>query len=160
MVEIEDIDMLVRKYFKYLIDEFNFVECGSDLVLFVHSIKYCKANLIVEVRYAYRNEFIEPRIYNKNFLLREGVFKDINLPWILIKNNPSYDYKDYIKLMPSEIGLQKSMENIASLFKDQASKFLQGKEWSSWDDIAGYKYPDENSIIETKIEINYNNSKS
>jgi hypothetical protein len=139
-LKLEEIEPLIKKYFGYLITEFAFKEEPSRTAPFSHNILYGKLNLKVVVEYAYRHDYITPKIVN----IDKG--RSINLEWILKKNDPNFnDYKKYNELMPRQIGLEASVKIIAELFRKYAAKLLSGDEWYSWDELAGYKYPGNDS---------------
>ena len=136
MKALEEIEPFVRKYFKYLAEDFEFEETPSSSQPFIHSIDYFKSNLIVSIRYAYRHDYLEPMIFNKKFPVGSETFKNVNLLWLIVKDNPKYDYRDYDKLMPKQIDLEESVKIIADLFHRYAASFLAAKEWLSWEEIA------------------------
>ena len=159
MIHLNTMEQLVRKYFQYLVKEFGFTESGSNTEPFEHTIMYTKLNLIVEIIYGYRNEYIDLRISNKNFSIQRDSYKFIDLTWIMRRNKPDFNLdKNYSDLMPSKVPLEESLKILSDLFKIYAASILNNNEWYSWDEIAGYNYDNTNSEIRTAIEFNYKKS--
>lgn len=147
-LELEEVEPVIKKYFKYLVTEFGFKEEPSRTEPFSHVIIYSKLNLRVDIEYAYRHDYISPQIVNLDKK------RYIGLEWILPKYDSNFiDYKKYNELMPRQIGLEESVKIISELFRKYAATLLSGEEWYSWDELAGYKYPDKDSSVYVKIPM-------
>ena len=156
MIELSEIETLSRKYFNYLIEVFGFTEVSSKTVPFSHIIQFSNANFNIEIRYGFRNKFLEVRVYNLKIRLDKDHYKFVSLHHMMKRRKPDFDYgKEYWSVVPKEAGIEQSFKEISELFKEYAIDILTSKEWYSWEEVMGHSYPDSNSTIKTTIEVNY-----
>ena len=113
-------------------------------------ISYSNENLIVEIKYSVKNEYVEIRISNTRILLSDGGYKSVSLHHILKRKKQDFNYeKDYLEIMPKKIGLENSFRKLSILFEEYASNILREREWFSWDEVNQYTYPNKDSQIKT-----------
>ena len=98
----------------------------------MHSVNYKKENILVEVHYAYRYDYLHVMIYHTEV---NGPCNQISLQWIIRKTNVSFDHHEYLKLMPKNLEICVSTEIIALLFREYAHSFLTLEEWYSWQEV-------------------------
>jgi hypothetical protein len=150
---MEDIELLARKYFSFLENDFSFNAPVAGTTSSSHTIKYENDLLIVEIEDAYRDQYLNIKIFNKALPLSKSSYKHISLFHILVTESPGFDYsKGYISIMPKRIGTEPSFERVSQLFKEYAADFLTGKKWYSWDEISGLTYPEEDSTIINRVK--------
>lgn len=129
MITLVEFDSLVQKYFSFLETSFDFVYDGCEDLPFMYYIRYIKKKLLVRIGLAYRHENIEVFIF-ENPRLHPPTSQDnkhsISLPELIYKKNKKAFLNDaeYEKLMPLEIGYNKSLEKISSLLSEYGRDIL------------------------------------
>lgn len=96
---------------------------------------YIKSNLLVTVHYNYPNEYLDVFLYRETDLNKRIGADFVSLEHIMMDKIPSYDYREYKKMMPRAIPIEQSVEKVSKLVEQYAVTYLEGKEWKTWRDI-------------------------
>ena len=138
MILVDEFEIIVRKYFDYLIDDFGFSYKGITSQPYTYHVLYIKDNRLVRIDLAYRHDFIDINIFNKvNEVLptTQNFDYSVNLASLIYKEKPRLEFgKEYESMMPHAIGLEKSVETLSQLFKKYADSILRFKTWISRND--------------------------
>jgi hypothetical protein len=143
MIGLEEFDEITSRNFSYLLD-LGFGKSESERGYAMYYVSYSKNDLVVRIEYSIKNDYVNATIV-QNPTKPQDFGNDkcsVFLSHLMHKYQPNYDYqRDYLMIMPKEIGMAQSMEAVAMLFRQYAMDILLGKKWESWGDITGYKQP-------------------
>lgn len=133
MVDLESFKEKIRLHFdKYLLN-YSYSFLMAETISTMHFVNYVNANRIISIQLAYRHNYIDVRFYyeivNYSKIIDSSSNDYISLP-LLIKyeKNETYNYElDYNNFMPSQMGLDSSIEKLKELLELYGKKVLEGQ---------------------------------
>jgi hypothetical protein len=132
MVTLEYFYELVNEGFAFLEKEYSFDYVGTTDIPRIIDVIYRKGPLMVNVKYSRANRYIEVSLFNHVPVIAPPIYQldsRVMLMDLLKRDNPEFDYNDYLSLMPSSIPLEESVKKTAGLLKYFGASILSGEEW-------------------------------
>lgn len=138
MIIVDEFEEIVKRHFNYLVHDFGFSYRGTTSQPYSYHVKYIKDKRLVRIDLAYRHNFIEVNIFDKIDKIEpttQNFDYSVGLRHLMYKKKMGLEFgKEYEAMMPSRIGLEKSVVILSQLFKTYASEILRFKKWVSAND--------------------------
>jgi hypothetical protein len=126
---------LEEQYFDSLLQKYGYSYSGNEKSQRDISYFFIRPDRMVEIHYNYPNYYLDVQFYKEYDITKLFAARHISLAHIMKDKDPNYNYLDYEAIMPGNITLERSLENLSELLKKYATTYLEGTEWKTWEDV-------------------------